>query len=114
MLGSTGTLIKSINISLSSNSYVWAIATVGTYNTSINKDVNFYIKIDGNQGNVTTNTVPNQSQGGKSSTTLHHFAGPFGPTGTLPVEVYGWDGNPSTVRVIHIDLFAMGNLAYSP
>jgi hypothetical protein len=120
-VGSTGptgaTIVSSTTISTRAVGYIWAIASI-TYSNSDNEDheVSTYLKIHGNQGNISLITIPRKSgpKNGTGNITLHHLAGPFSPTGGTPIQLYAWDSSAGHISVTHCDLMAMNNLTLSP
>jgi hypothetical protein len=119
--GPTGTMLKSININLPTSNRVYASASISTTNTNnAHRTAYYYIKIGGQQS-ITASTSLQHGGGGGGGAVPHitslslQYLSPveFGPTGTLPVELYGYSSSTGTF-VSYMDLFTMGNLTYSP
>lgn len=120
-MGSTGptgaTIVSSTTITTRATGYIWAIASISYSNSdNVEHEVSTYLKIHGNQGNTSLITIPRKtgSKNGTGNITLHHLAGPFSPTGSIPVQLYAWNGPTGSISVTHCDLMAMNNLTLSP
>jgi hypothetical protein len=114
-------MLKSININLPTSNRVYASASISTTNTNnAHRTAYYYIKIGGQQS-ITASTSLQHGGGGGGGAVPHitslslQYLSPveFGPTGTLPVELYGYSSSTGTF-VSYMDLFTMGNLTYSP
>ena len=67
-----------------------------------------YMQIDGHTGSAMSNTIV----AGHTITAGINYRSPvqFGPTGAIPISVYGYCSTASGVNVTQTNLFALGNL----
>jgi hypothetical protein len=88
--------------------YVWAQATVSAVSTSASSTMNAYIQIAGFTG--PTMRFPYSSIGAGINYNMN-FRTPsqIGPTGSVPIQVYGYDAGTPTVNQVNV--FGLGNLS---
>ena len=104
-----GTLLATGSISQTIPGYIWAQATVSAVSTTASSSTfNTYILIDGYTGQPMA--YPYSSIGAGINTSLN-FRTPaqIGPTGSVAIQVYGYDASNPTVNQVNI--FGLGNLS---
>ena len=121
-IGITGSIrsILATNVIMSQTGYIWSNCSVGfAYLDGTNKlkTVNIYIQIDGYTGGSVYATVPSYTSGNPPyyvNATTNFKAGPFGPTGGVPVNVncydFTWPGSGNIFVTGGSYLYAMDGL----
>jgi hypothetical protein len=103
-----GTLLATGSINQSQLGYVWASATVSGISTAAAGTMNAYIQIANYTGPAMS--YPYSSSGAAINYSLNYRAPiQIGPTGAVPIQVYGYDANTPTVN--QVNLFGLGNLS---
>jgi hypothetical protein len=106
------TLLLSTTVSVNQNGYIWANATVQSSNgNALSQYIYTYLRIGGYNGPVATGTIITADCYSEIVTPLQ-FRSPvrIGPTGSVPVSIYGYTNANTGVTVTQATLFALGNL----
>jgi hypothetical protein len=103
-----GTLLATGSINQPHAGYVWANATVSAISTAGPGTMNAYIQIAEYTG--PTMSYPYSSSGAAINYSLNYRTpSQIGPTGSIPIQLYGYDANAPTMNQINI--FGLGNLS---
>ena len=105
-----GQLIGTTNIAMNTSGYVWGNALVNAVNTdSSAHGLALYMQIGGETGQQMANTLASlsypyiiQSQ--------YRLTNAVGPTGSVPISVYGYSDSSGVINVGSFNIFGLANL----